>query len=250
MSPGGMINGPVMERVSVLNGTVAWDDMANRGGMGGGMQIVMRGPGDGPPPGAPPGAPALTPEQQNELRVRRMRVQLQRWMAALLVESPGAPFVDGGIAESPDGKADILESKDDTGRALRLFVDQQTHLPVMVQYQDPKPMIMINSAGGPGAGRGGAGTVTTGGGAVVRQGPGPMTPEQKEELQKRMEEIRAKGPQMGTFAIHLSEYKKVGSVNLPHKIDVSIDGEPSEEWTVEKYQINPSLKASDWEQKK
>ena len=48
MQMGGMVGGPTIERTSVLNGTTAWDDTANRGGMGGGMQIVMRGPGEGP----------------------------------------------------------------------------------------------------------------------------------------------------------------------------------------------------------
>ena len=51
MQMGGMVGGPTIERTSVLNGTTAWDDTANRGGMGGGMQIVMRGPGEGPGPG-------------------------------------------------------------------------------------------------------------------------------------------------------------------------------------------------------
>jgi hypothetical protein len=209
----------------------------------------MRGPGDGPGPGGQ----TLTPEQQNEARVRMMRPALQRWMAALFAEAP-TPFVDGGIAESPEGKADILETKDDTGRTVRLFIDQQTRLPLMLQYQDPKPMILQNVRGpgpGPGAGaRGGApgaGAAAGPGGGIVIRGDGPMTPEEKEAMQKKLEEIKKQGPQMGTFAIHLSDYRKVNNVMLPHKIDVSIDGEPSEEWTVEKYQVNPALKASEWE---
>src|SRR5262245_14905495 len=153
---GNMVGGPTIERTSVLAGTTAWDDVQNRGGMGGGMQIVMRGPGDGPGPG---GGAAPTPEQLNEVRVRRMRVQLQRLMAALVADA-GTAWVDAGIAESPEGKADILETKEETGRTLRLFIDQATHLPLMVQYQDPKPMVMIN--GGPGRGPGGPGGAPAG----------------------------------------------------------------------------------------
>ena len=26
---------------------------------------------------------------------------------------------------------------------------------------------------------------------------------------------------------------------LPHKIETSLDGEPNEEWTIEKYKVNP-----------
>ena len=233
---GGMVGGPMMERTSVLAGNVAWDDTANRGGMGGGMRMEIRtGPGPGAP-GGPGGAP-MTEEQMNEARVRRARVQLHRMMAALVAEGP-QPWTDAGIAESPDGKADILETKEETGRVLRLFIDQATHLPLMVQYQDPKPMVMIHG-GGPGRGPGGPGRGPGGPG-----GPPPqMSPE---EMQKRVEEMRRNPPQLGTYAMHLSDYKKVDGMNLPHKIDISLDGEPNEEWTVEKYKVNPVIKADTW----
>lgn len=234
---GGMVGGPMVERTSVLAGNTAWDDTANRGGMGGGMRIEMR-TGPGPGAGGPGGATPLTEEQLNEARVRRARVQLHRWMAALVTEGPQA-WTDAGVAESPDGKADVLETKEETGRVLRLFIDQATHLPLMVQYQDPKPMVMI--AGGPG-GPGGPGRGPGGPG-----GPPPqMTPE---EMQKRVEEMRKNPPALGTYAMHLSDYKKVDGVMLPHKIDVSLDGQPNEEWTVEKYKVNPTIKADTWEKK-
>jgi hypothetical protein len=245
LAMGGMVGGPMMERTSVLAGNVAWDEMANRGGMGGGMQIrMMDGPGPG---GRGPGAPApMTEEQMNEARVRRARVQLHRFMAALVAEGP-APWTDAGIAESPDGKADILETKEETGRTLRLFIDQATHLPLMVQYQDPKPMVMINGGpGGPGRGPGGPGGPPPAAGAAG--GPPPqMTPE---EIQKRVEEMRKNPPALGTYAMHLGEYKKVDGVMLPHKIDISLDGQPNEEWTIEKYKVNPAIKADTWEKKK
>ena len=246
ISMGGMVGGPMIERTSVLAGNIAWDDMANRGGMGGGMQIVMRGPGDGPGgPGSPGGAAPLTEEQLNEARVRRARVQLHRWMAALVTEGPAA-WSDAGIAESPDGKADILETKEETGRVLRLFIDQATHLPLMVQYQDPKPMVMINGGpGGPGRGPGGPGGPPPGAGGAGGARP-QMTPE---EMQKRVEEMRKNPPALGTYAMHLGEYKKVDGVMLPHKIDISLDGQPNEEWTVEKYKVNPNIKADAWEKK-
>ena len=55
-----------------------------------------------------------------------------------------------------------------------------------------------------------------------------MTPE---EVQKRVEEMRRNPPALGTYAMHLSDYKKVDGVMLPHKIEISLDGEPNEEWT-------------------
>ena len=245
MQMGGMVGGPTVERTSVLNGTTAWDDTANRGGMGGGMQIVMRGPGEGPGPG---GGAGPTPEQMNEARVRRMRVQLQRLTAALFGEA-STPWVDAGIAESPEGKADILETKEETGRTLRLFIDQTTHLTLMVQYQDPKPMVMISGGqgGGPG-GPGGPGMRGPGPAGPGGAGPGGPPPN-REEVERRVAEMQRTPPQLGTFAMHLGDYKKVDGIMLPHKIEISVDGEPSEEWTIEKYKVNPQLKADAWEKK-
>ena len=71
-----------------------------------------------------------------------------------------------------------------------------------------------------------------------------------EEMQKRVEEMRKNPPALGTFAMHLSDYKKVDGLMLPHKIVVSLDGQPNEEWTVEKYKVNPTIKADTWEKKK
>jgi hypothetical protein len=224
---GGMIGGPMIERTMVLNGATSWEDSQNRGGMGGGMRIVMQ-------TGAGPGGGQMTPEQINELRTRRMRVQMYRLTAALLADA-GTQWVDAGVAESPDGKADILETKEETGRTLRLFIDQETKLPLMVQYQDPKPVIMM---GGPGAPRGPGGP-----------GGPPPAPPSPEEMQKRMEEMRRNPPPLGTYALHLSDFKKVDGIMLPHKIETSLDGEPNEEWTIERYKVNPSIKTDFWDKK-
>ena len=41
-----MMGGMSIERIAALAGDKSWEDMQNRGGMGGNMQIVMRGPGN------------------------------------------------------------------------------------------------------------------------------------------------------------------------------------------------------------
>jgi hypothetical protein len=66
-------------------------------------------------------------------------------------------------------------------------------------------------------------------------------------MRQRMEEMRKQGPPPpSAFAMHLSDYKKVDGVMLPHKVEVSIEGQPNEEWTIEKYRINPSVKAEEF----
>lgn len=242
MAMGGMVGGPTIERTMVLAGTTSWEDTQNRGGMGGGMRIMIAGPGA---PGAPGAAGAMTQEQLDEARTRRMRVQMNRLTAALFADA-GVQWVDAGVAESPEGKADILEAKEESGRTLRLFIDQNTKLPLMVQYQDPKPRIMMNGGpgpGGPGRGPGGPGGP---GGRAPGDAPPPISPE---DMQKRLAEMQRTPPEMGTYAMHLGDYKKVDGIMLPHTIETSLDGEPNEEWTIEKYKVNPQIKPETWQKK-
>ena len=49
--------------------------------------------------------------------------------------------------------------------------------------------------------------------------------------------------------MHLSDYKKVDGIMLPHKIETELDGQPNEEWTIEKYKVNPTIKPDTWEKK-
>jgi hypothetical protein len=240
---GGMVNGPTVERISGFNGTEAWDDIQNRGGMGGGMQLRLQGGPGGP--GGGPGGP-LTPEQISEQRARRMRMELQRWTIALFADST-QPFTDAGVAESPDGKADVLETTDEAGRVVKLFIDQATHLPLMVQYQEVRPRVMIQGGpGGPGGRRGGGG-----GGARAERPSEAEMKQRQEEMQQRIEEMRKQGPPPPSqFAMHLGDYKKVDGVMLPHQIAISIDGQPNEEWTIEKYKVNPSVKPAEFEKPK
>ena len=80
--------------------------MQNRGGMGGGMQIMMR---DGPP-----GAPGADPAELRSAAPRMFKAEMQRWMFALL-GTPAGEVTYAGVAESPDGKADMIEMKDARG---------------------------------------------------------------------------------------------------------------------------------------
>jgi hypothetical protein len=245
MGMGGMVGGPTMERITALNGSEAWDDIQNRGGVSGGMPMIMRGPPGGP--GGAAGGP-LSEEQIQEQRVRRMKAELLRWTVAFFAESP-QPFTDGGVAESPDGRADILQTTDDLGRAVRLFVDQATHLPVMVQYQEVRPRIMIGGAG-PGGRRGGAGSPGAESAGAGGAAAGSNRPTE-EQMRERVEEMRRQGPPTPSqFAMHLSAYKKVNGIMLPHQVDISIDGEPNEEWTIDTFTVNPAFTPGDFQKPK
>ena len=89
------------------------------------MQIVMR---NGPP------GQELNPEQVEQARLRRFRTEFNRYLLAFLGGTGLTPtFV--AVAEAPEGKADVLEVKNETGQVVRIFIDQQTHMPLMLQYR-------------------------------------------------------------------------------------------------------------------
>ena len=54
--------------------------------------------------------------------------------------------------------------------------------------------------------------------------------------------MRSEPPQMATHEIRFAEHKNVDGVLLPHVITTGTNGNLTEEWTIEKYQINPPLK--------
>ena len=238
--PGGM----TVERIQALAGESAWMDVQNRGGMGGGMQIQMRN--------GPPGAPD-DPAEAEKRMAAMLRSEMQRYMLALLA-SPAGEVTYAGVAESPDGKADTLEMKDARGQTLRLFVDQATHLPLMLAYSEVRPRMMM--MGGPGGGRRqgggpggtpgapgapGSGAGAPGAGGAPRERPSP------EEMRRRMESMPPPAP--SAVQMRFDEYATVDGVKLPKRISLSVDGAPTEEWNVEKIKVNPSIKAELFQKK-
>ena len=237
--PGGMS----MERMSALAGNTAWEDVKQRGGMGGGMQIMIAGPG----------GRELSPEQLEEARLRRLRTEMMRYLMAF----GGATALQPtwvAVAEAPEGKADVLEAKNEGGATVRIFVDQQTHLPLMLQYTEVRPRMMFDGRGrggrgGPGGGdgRGRGGDPAAGGPPPEGRGePGQQRPT-PEEIERRRAQMPPPAP--SNVTMFLADYKRVDGVMIPHRLTQSVDGKPVEEWTIEKVKVNPSLKADFFDKK-
>ena len=240
-----LMGGMSMERTSVLAGATSWEDMQNRGGMGGGMQIVTRM--------RPPGQ-ELNPQQIEEARLRRMRTEFNRYLLAFFGGSGLTPTYVA-VAEAPEGKADVLEVKNEAGQAVRLFIDQQTHMPLMIQYQEVRPRFnMIGGPGGGGTRRGpggaGPGGPPPGAGGPppgAGQGPPPGDRPSPEEVRRRMESMPPPAPSQ--VSLYLGDYKRVDGVMLPHRLSQAIEGKTVEEWTIEKVRVNPQIKADLFEKK-
>jgi hypothetical protein len=108
----------------------------------------------GPPPGgrAMPASPAgggtargvaargpINPAQQ---RLTAAKQDFARLMLAVFATSfPSYPltFKYAGIGEAPEGKADVLDVIGPAGFSARLVVQQDTHLPVMLMWEQPAP---------------------------------------------------------------------------------------------------------------
>jgi len=69
-------------------------------------------------------------------RVAAIKADYTRWMLGVLGHSPALPlvFVHVGKAEAPQGKADVLDATGE-GFAARLFISEDTHLPIMLTWQ-------------------------------------------------------------------------------------------------------------------
>lgn len=199
----GMPGGGTMVRTEVLNGAEVWDDNSQRGGMGGHM-MIMRGPG----------GRELSEEQIKDARRRMRQMELTRYVLAWLLMTD-APVSFAGIAEAPDGKADVLEITPAEGTPMRLFVDRQTRLPLMLTWKGPQLRMM------------------------VRRGPGGGPP--NAEAAARSAEGDGPPPQ-ATFEMRFEDYRMVEGIQLPHRISRGADGSVNEEWTIRRYRLNAAFK--------
>ena len=213
----------------------------NAGGMpGGGMVIRMGGPagfttGDGEKP---------TPEQLAEMSkamVRSSQTEASRLMLgwfAMAHPAVNAQYTFAGEAESPDGKAYVIDVKNADTFTARLFIDEETHLPLMVTYKAPQPRMM--TAGG------GARQVTPAGGNPHSV---TMTSSMSEEdrkkaqadLDKRIKETQALPPVMADYTVFFEDWRDADGVKFPFKMRRAMGSETTEEWTVSKVKVNPKI---------
>jgi hypothetical protein len=198
-------------------------DKAIRGGSaaGGGGMVVIRMGGPGGQAGPPP-AQKLSPEEQeraDRALVRSSQQDLSRLMLGwfgMTHPSIAAEYTYAGEAESPDGKAYVVDVKNADGFAARLFVDESTHLPLMVTYKGPEPR-------------------------VVRQvANGPRSPE---DARKELEKIQAEPPKLADYTLFFEDWQQADGIRFPHRMRRAMSGTTTEEWTVTRVRINPKIDA-------
>jgi hypothetical protein len=174
-------------------------------------------------------SPASDPARA-KAALKRSHAELARLFIGLTGGAqPGFPvtFAYGGQAESPDGKADIIDVSGPDDFKCRLFVDAETHLPLMVSYMEPEARVMMRTVGG-------------GGGQNLPPG---LTKEQQDELARQMREAEATPPKLVEYRLFFSDYRKIDGISLPHRIARGVGSKTTEEWDVTSYKVNPTFKA-------
>jgi hypothetical protein len=253
----GIAGGPIVERTEVLNGADVWDrnsgGFSGLGGFGGGRGFGGGGGGrgrfgDGGVPGdgqAVPGgvrggqgqgqqgqgAPQIDPERLKDAQRRTRQAELSRLVLTVLL-STDSPVAWVGTAESPDGTADVIEITPPQGAASRVFLDTRSHMPLMI----------TTTAGGGGRGFGRRGGQPGAPATAPVQVPTPPSDGQARRG-------GAQGPQQPiTIETHLSEYKAVGGIKLPHLMTRGVNGQTNEEWVVKNYKVNQTFKGNTFTQ--
>ena len=138
-----------------------------------------------------------------------------------------------GEAESPDGKAFMVDVKNSDGFAARLFIDEKTHLPLMVTYQGPQPR-MITVDGG-----------RAGGDGAQSQGRRQMTPDEQKKMaadaEAQLEQMKKQAPAMVEYALFFDDWRDEDGIKFPHSFRRAAAGTTTEEWTVNKVKVNPKI---------
>ena len=166
---------------------------------------------------------------QSAMQLKDMHSEFARNALALLVSAPpslAAEFSYVGEAESPDGRADVLDIKGADGFSMRLFLDQKTHRPLMMSYRGVVPRNAMSSSS--------------------------MSGVSKEDIDTIIKEAQAKAAarQEGEITVSFSDYRAVNGIYFPHLITKAANSKTIEEWKLRQFKINPSdLKPPKFEKK-
>ena len=222
------------------------------------VMVAGGGGGRGGAPGAGEANANITPEMRNAAMIRSQRIELSRMMLGWFgMAHPGmnATYTYAGEAESPDGKAHIINVKADGGFEVKLFIDQASNLPLMVTWQALGPPDLRNINRG-----GGAGPVISSGAPPPPPPPPPPTAggvnaipppagaqqsqqnQMTDEMRKQFDEAM-KNRKMIEYRVYFGDWKEVAGIQFPHTLQRATGNDTTEEWTISKVQVNPKIDA-------
>jgi hypothetical protein len=177
--------------------------------------------------GPAPSAEKPSPEQLEQMKVSALRsskVEASRLMLgwfAMAHPAAHAEYTYLGEAESVEGKAFVIEAKNADGFAARLFIDEESHLPLMVTYKAALPRMVTQTMGAPAGGHAAAGA----------------------EVRRQTENALNQPPAMADYTVYFEEWRDADGVKFPSRMRRATDGSTVEEWSISKIKLNPKIDA-------
>jgi hypothetical protein len=186
------------------------------------------------------GGPATPPSPEELDAARKTRVaavkqdfvRLTLGMFAGSFSSYPLTFRYVGQAEAPQGKADVVDAKAAPNFTVRLFVNSQTHLPIMVSWTQDRPAGPPRGSGPPGASAG-QGPPAGAPGASAAQGGRSGPPAAPVE-----------------YRIYFADYRDVDGLQWPFRLRRATGAETTEETTFDRFKINTKIDPKKFEVRK
>jgi hypothetical protein len=199
------------------------------------------------------GGPAMNPRVA---MVKQDFVRLTLGMFAASFPSYPLTFTYAGQAEAPQGSADVLDVKGPANFSARLFINSQTHLPIMVSWTAPAGRGRGPGAGpgAPGPGRSGAQPVTGGaapgapaaGGPPAAPGPGGAG-----APGPGASAAPAAGPPAQVeYRLYYGDYREVDGMQWPFRLRRATGPDTTEETTFDRFRTNTKIDPKKFEVKK
>ena len=204
----------------------------------------------GPPGGTTPGdiaaggriaggrGPVMDPRRA---RLTSVKQDYARLALGLFAASSAFPltFSYAAVAEAPQGRADVLDVKGEGNFSLRLFINSETRLPIMVSWTTPPTNVIVTVPGQPPP-------ASVAPGAVLVAGPpAPAKDAPKEEMDKYSKEVLAIRAKAQTTPIeqrlYFADYRDVDGLKLPFRLRRAIGTETTEETTFDRYRVNAKI---------
>ncbi|MDQ6760888.1 MAG: hypothetical protein M3Z32_13630 [Acidobacteriota bacterium] len=197
--PNGMAGPALLEG---LDGETAWNDTRQTAGM------MVR----------------IKIDSDDASRTAGAKLNFARYTLAMLLAAPDSlplQFTYAGEAEAPDGKADVVDVQGDKF-AAKLFIDKNTHMPLMIGYRTAQVTRVMNMQHGAGS-------------LDVQK---LKDPKAAQDLIDKLPKPERKEVDV---QLHMSDYRKVGAILLPHLLTWTSNGATTDEFEIKKYAVNGKL---------
>jgi hypothetical protein len=190
---------------------------------------------------APP-APPPDPRKARVVSLEQDFARLALGMFAASFDSYPLTFAYVGQAEAPQGKADVIDAKGPGSFTVRLFINAETHLPIMVSWTSPATSVVLTDPGQPPPTNLAPGSIVA---SAPPRPPASAPKAEQDQYVKDVQELRKKtlaAAKPVESRLYFADYREVGSgVKFPFRLRKAVAGETTEETNFDAFKINPRI---------